>query len=161
MVVIIINIRVAATEEIILLVHICLVWHHQQDTSSIHSDPSRCLKLLKLLKTPPPSLLPPDGKGRGLVDINLKLNLQNDGIPACILCVWRWWDRPKQLLEKWGKIMVTTDVRLVEQDLISDSTHIRAACTNWDIRDTYHVDMLVETDHAPQTQLNHTRQTLL
>ena len=57
--------------------------------------------------------------------------------------------------------MVTTDVRLVEQELISDSTHIRAACTNWDIRDTYHVDMLVETDLAPQTQLNHTRQTLL
>lgn len=57
--------------------------------------------------------------------------------------------------------MVTTDVRLVEQELISDSTHIRAACTNWDIRDTYHVDMLVETDLAPQTQLNHTRQNVV
>lgn len=158
MVVIIINIRVAATEEIILSVHIMFkfVWHHQQDTSSIHSDPSRGLKLLKLLKTPPPSLLPPDGKGKGLVDINLKLNPQNDGISACILCVWRWWKRPKQLLQKWGNIMVTTDVLLVEQELVSDSTHIRAACTNWDIRDTCHVGMLMETNLAPQTQLNHT-----
>ena len=63
--------------------------------------------------------------------------------------------------KQWKHIMVTTDVRLVEQELISDSTHIRAACTNWDIRDTYHVDMLMETDLAPQTQLNHTLQKLL
>lgn len=64
-----------------------------------------------------------------------------------------------QLLETMRKNMITTDVRSVEQELISDSTHIGAVCTNWDdIRDTYHVGMLMEGDLAPKTQLNHTLQ---
>ena len=125
---------------------------HSENSQHLHHFPwqifhgNRGLKLLKLLKTPPPSLLPPSGPGSRVVD----------GISACILCVWSWWKQPKQApaVGKMGKNhghnWRPRCWTRTHHWFHSHKSFFAQIGISRDIRDTYHVGMLMETDSSPQ-----------